>query len=55
MEGAVEGAHMGHPDFRVNARIFATIHPDQQFGMVKLTGAGCLCDEVAGRAAHSEA
>ena len=37
MEGAVEGAHMGHPDFRVNARIFATIHPDQQFGMVQLT------------------
>jgi YjbR protein len=37
MEGAVEGAHMGHPDFRVNARIFATIHPDQQFGMVNLT------------------
>jgi hypothetical protein len=24
MEGAVEGAHMGHPDFRVNNRIFAT-------------------------------
>jgi hypothetical protein len=37
MAGAVEGAHMGHPDFRVNARIFATIHPDRQFGMVTLT------------------
>ena len=37
MKGAVEGAHMGHPDFRVNARIFATIHPNQQFGMVKFT------------------
>jgi hypothetical protein len=34
---AVEGAHMGHPDFRVNGRIFATIHPDPRFGMVKLT------------------
>ena len=28
---------MGHPDFRVNGRIFATIHPDPAFGMVKLT------------------
>ena len=37
MSGAVEDAHMGHPDFRVGGRIFATIHGDQQFGMVKLT------------------
>jgi hypothetical protein len=37
MAHAVEGAHMGHPDFRVNNKIFATIHPDQAFGMVKLT------------------
>jgi hypothetical protein len=37
MEGAVEGAHMGHPDFRVNGRIFATLHRDQAFGMVALT------------------
>jgi hypothetical protein len=37
MKGAVEGAHMGHPDFRVNGKIFATLHPDQQTGMVKLT------------------
>jgi hypothetical protein len=28
---------MGHPDFRANGRIFATIHPDHEFGMVKLT------------------
>jgi len=28
---------MGHPDFRVNGRIFATIHRDHQWGMVKLT------------------
>jgi hypothetical protein len=34
---AVEGAHMGHPDFRVKNRIFATIHPDPTHGMVKLT------------------
>ena len=37
MEDAVEGAHMGHPDFRANGRIFATIHHDRQTGMVKLT------------------
>jgi hypothetical protein len=37
MEGAVEGAHMGHPDFRVNNRIFATLHDDREFGMVALT------------------
>ena len=28
---------MGHPDFRVNNRIFATLHHDRRFGMVKLT------------------
>ena len=28
---------MGHPDFRVNGRIFATLHADDAFGMVKLT------------------
>lgn len=37
LDEAIEGAHMGHPDFRVNGRIFATIHPDHQWGMVKLT------------------
>jgi len=37
LEGAIEGAHMGHPDFRVNNRIFATLHHDRRFGMVKLT------------------
>jgi hypothetical protein len=36
-EGAVEGAHMGHPDFRVNNRIFATLHHDLEFAMVALT------------------
>ena len=39
MAGAVEGAHMGHPDFRVNNRIFATLHDDRAFGMVSLTPA----------------
>ena len=37
MEGAIEGAHMGHPDFRANGKIFATLYPDGQSGMVKLT------------------
>lgn len=37
MAGAIEGAHMGHPDFRANGRIFATLYPDGASGMVKLT------------------
>jgi hypothetical protein len=37
MDGAVENAHMGHPDFRANGRIFATLHPGDESGMVKLT------------------
>ena len=37
MHGAIEGAHMGHPDFRANGRIFATLHPGDEWGMVKLT------------------
>ncbi len=28
---------MGHPDFRVKGRIFATLHRDLESGMVKLT------------------
>jgi hypothetical protein len=39
MDGSTEGAHMGHPDFRANGRIFATFYPDGQAGMVKLTPA----------------
>jgi hypothetical protein len=37
LEGAVESAHMGHPDFRVGGKIFATLHADNKWGMVKLT------------------
>lgn len=37
MSDAVESAHMGHPDFRVHGRIFATLHGDNLRGMVKLT------------------
>jgi len=34
---AIESAHMGHPDFRVGGKIFATLGPDETWGMVKLT------------------
>lgn len=35
---AVEGAHMGHADFRVNGKIFATLsYPDKNCGMVVLS------------------
>ena len=37
LTGAIEGAHMGHPDFRAGGRIFATLHPGLEAGMVKLT------------------
>src|SRR5262245_56799896 len=37
MPDAVEREHMGHPDFRANGKIFATLHTNDTFGMVKLT------------------
>jgi hypothetical protein len=37
MKDAIESSHMGHPDFRLNGRIFATLHADMKWGMVKLT------------------
>ena len=37
MKDAIESAHMGHPDFRTSGKIFATLHGDNKFGMVKLT------------------
>ena len=36
-DGAVEGSHMGHPDFRANGRIFASLHGNGTTGMVKVT------------------
>ena len=37
MPEAGEGAHMGHADFRVGGRIFATLgSPSAEWGMVKL-------------------
>lgn len=35
LEGVEERAHMGHPDFRVNGRIFATLHTSDRTGMAK--------------------
>ena len=35
---AVEGSHMGHADFRVSGKIFATLgYPNEQFAVVMLT------------------
>lgn len=33
---ATESAHMGHPDFRVRNKIFATLDASETLGMVKL-------------------
>jgi hypothetical protein len=33
---ATESAHIGHPDFRVGGRIFATLTADERLAMVKL-------------------
>ena len=37
LNDTVEGAHMGHPDFRVQNRIFASLNAEQTIGTVKLT------------------
>jgi hypothetical protein len=38
MPGATEGTHMGHPDFRVGGRVFASLGaPRPGSGMVKLS------------------
>jgi len=37
LDGALESAHMGHPDFRANGRIFATLNHDGSAGFVTLT------------------
>lgn len=36
LRDVVEGCHMGHPDFRVNNRIFASLNAEQTVGTVKL-------------------
>lgn len=38
LEGTEESKHMGHPDFRLHGKIFASLgYPDDAFAMVKLT------------------
>jgi len=38
LDGASEGAHGGHPDFRAGGKVFATMgYPDKDWAMVKLT------------------
>lgn len=37
MNGVVERAHMGHPDFRANGRIFASLSANEESGALKLT------------------
>ncbi len=38
MPEATEVGHMGHPDFRVGGKIFATLgYPDAAWGVLKLT------------------
>jgi hypothetical protein len=36
---SVEQSHMKHPDFRVGNKVFASLGPDESWGMVKLTPA----------------
>ena len=37
LDGATEGAHGGHPDFRAGGKVFATLgYPGKDWGMVKL-------------------
>lgn len=47
LPGVVEGAHMGHPDFRVHGKVFASLTADLQRGSVRLTPetqAACMAD-----------
>ena len=38
LPGATEGSHMGHPDFRVGGKIFATLgYPDARSGTIMLS------------------
>ena len=39
LPGAEEGAHMGHPDFRVEGRVFASLDADERIGVAMLTPA----------------
>lgn len=37
LEGVAEGAHMGHPDFRLGGRVFASLTADGARGTVRLS------------------
>ena len=37
LAGTEESEHMGHPDFRVGGKVFATLQPAKGMGMVSLT------------------
>ena len=38
LDGATQGTHGGHPDFRAGGKVFATLgYPDKDWGMAKLT------------------
>ena len=37
IKDTVESAHMGHPDFRVNGKVFASLQADEEWGAVRLT------------------
>lgn len=42
----VEGAHQGHPDFRIGGRIYATLWTDEERVVIKLTpeAQAALCE-----------
>jgi len=37
LDGVIESAHMGHPDFRAHGRIFVTLQHDRAWGALMLT------------------
>jgi hypothetical protein len=37
LHDVVEGAHMGHPDFRANGRVFASLTTSEDWGVVRLS------------------
>lgn len=49
LPGSAEGEHHGHPDFRAHGRVFASLHPDGERGMVKVPP-GLQRELVAGHA-----
>jgi hypothetical protein len=39
LPATAEGSHMGHADFRVGGKVFASLGPNEDWGMVKLAPA----------------